>query len=172
MQGFLLTFRAFCSIIPYGILTKGVIMNKEALKLLADINNAIIKFRGIYSAWSKKNGITYNEMLVLYTIRDSGYCTQKQICDSYLLPRQTINHVILDMEKRGILEVAKELGAGREKVFVLTEDGKKYAEPLLDSLNNFEAQAIENIGHDTLRTLAEGVMAYDEALSRALDEVK
>ena len=42
-------------------------------------------------------------MLVLYTIREFGFCTQKQICDSYLLPRQTVNHVISEMKKDGIL---------------------------------------------------------------------
>ncbi len=45
-------------------------MNSQTLKLLQDVNRAIIKFRGVYSAWSKKHGISYNEMLVLYTIRD------------------------------------------------------------------------------------------------------
>ena len=52
-------------------------MKYDALKLLGDINRAVIQFRGVYSAWSKKHGISYNEMLVLYTIRDNGFCTQK-----------------------------------------------------------------------------------------------
>lgn len=47
-------------------------MKSETLKLLNDINSAIIKFRGIYSAWSYEHGISYNEMLVLYTIREQG----------------------------------------------------------------------------------------------------
>lgn len=61
-------------------------MNKESLKVVNDINRAIIKARGIYSEWSARHGISYHEMLVLYTIREFGFCTQKQICDSYLLP--------------------------------------------------------------------------------------
>ncbi|MBE6851818.1 MAG: MarR family transcriptional regulator, partial [Ruminococcus sp.] len=44
-------------------------MNQKTHQLLNDVNRAIIKFRGVYSAWSKKHGISYNEMLVLYTIR-------------------------------------------------------------------------------------------------------
>ena len=74
-------------------------MDRESLKLLADINRAVIQFRGLYAAWSKEHGISYHELLVLYTIRDQGFCTQKQICDSYLLPRQTMNHVILDLRE-------------------------------------------------------------------------
>ena len=60
-------------------------MDKKKQQLFDGINRAIIKFRGIYSEWSNRPGISYNEMLVLYTIRESGFCTQKQICDNYLL---------------------------------------------------------------------------------------
>ena len=98
-------------------------MPDTSLELLGDINRAVIKFRGVYSAWSKRHGISYNEMLVLYTIRDDGFCTQKGICDCYLLPRQTINNVITDMRKRGLLVVSPEYCRGREKAFVLTETG-------------------------------------------------
>lgn len=142
----------------------------EALKLLGDINHAVIRFRGAYSAWSKKHGISYNEMLVLYTIRDNGFCTQKQICDSYLLPRQTMNNVISDMRKRGLLTISPDKCAGREKAFMLTKEGKSYAAPLLDSLSKAEIQAIELIGLENIRSMAEAVMTFDNALNKAMEE--
>ena len=52
-------------------------MEKESLNLLNGINGAIIKFRGICSLWSNEHDISYHEMLVLYTIREHGFCTQK-----------------------------------------------------------------------------------------------
>lgn len=73
--------------------TEGNTMDKNKLRMLNEINSAIIQFCGNYSAWCKAHGIGYNEMLVMYSIREKGYCTQKQICDQYLLHRQTINHV-------------------------------------------------------------------------------
>ncbi len=145
-------------------------MEDESLKLLAEINHAVIKFRGVYSTWSKKHGISYNEMLVLYTIRDNGFCTQKQICDSYLLPRQTMNYVINDMKKRGLLTISETDCIGREKVFILTEKGETYAKPLLESLSNIEIQAIELIGAEKIRTLAESVLSFDTALNKAMEE--
>lgn len=109
-------------------------MDQESLKLLAEINRAIVQYRGLYAAWSKAHGISYHELLVLYTIREQGFCTQKQICDSYLLPRQTINHVMLDLRERGLLELNPEHCIGREKAFVLSEQGRRYAGPLLEAL--------------------------------------
>lgn len=149
-------------------------MDKEALRLLGDMNQAIIKFRGVYSAWSKKHNISYNEMLVLYTIRDNGFCTQKQICESYLLPRQTMNYVMNDMRARGLLAVSRDNDlthrAGREKRFVLTEKGKEYAGSLLDSLTRIKRQAVERIGREHLRAMADSVLTYSAALQAAMEE--
>ena len=145
-------------------------MKNEAIKLSGEINRAVIKFRGVFSAWAKKHGISYNEMLVLYTIRDNGFCTQKQICDSYLLPRQTINNVISIMRKKEFLTVCKEKGMGREKAFILTDKGKIYAEPLLKSLSKLEIQAIERVGFEYIKSMAQAIMTFDKALKQAMEE--
>lgn len=49
--------------------------------------------------------ISYNEMLVLYILREFDFCTQKQIYDSYMLPRQAINYTILFMRANEIFEL-------------------------------------------------------------------
>lgn len=143
-------------------------MDQESLKLLSEINRAIIHFRGLYAAWSKEHGISYHELLVLYTIREQGFCTQKQICDSYLLPRQTMNHVFLDLRERGLLELSPAHCVGREKAFVLSQQGKQYAQPLLEVLNQVELQALEALGRDNIRSMVEAVFAYDQAMERAM----
>lgn len=143
-------------------------MDENLLKLLADINCAVIKFRGLYATLAKKRGITYHELLVLYTIREQGFCTQKQICDNYLLPRQTMNHVILDLRNRGLLELSPDHCVGREKAFVLSEAGKQYAAPLLHALNQMETQAIQVFGQEQVEKMVESVCAYDQVLQTAI----
>lgn len=139
-------------------------MDRELLELLGEINCAIIKFRGLYASWAKKKGISYHELLVLYTIRDLGFCTQKQICDSYLLPRQTMNYVIFNLRKRGFLELSPKYSTGREKAFVLSEQGKEYANPLLEDLNRIEMQTVEKFGKKNIRVMVEEILSYDQAL--------
>ena len=143
-------------------------MNQESLNMLAEINRAIIHFRGLYAAWAKAHGISYHELLVLYTIRDQGFCTQRQICDSYLLPRQTMNHVFLDLRKRGFLDPSPEHSVGREKAFVLSEQGKLHAQPLLEALNQTEMRALAAFGPEKLQSMAETVLSYDQTLQRAM----
>lgn len=146
-------------------------MDQESLTLLAEINRAVIQFRGLYAAWAKRYGISYHELLVLYTIRDQGFCTQKQICERYLLPRQTMNHVILDMRDRGVLVHSGEHSAGREKAFVLSQQGEMYAAPLLEALNQMEMQTIQVFGREKIRTMVEMVFDYDRALQTAMQEI-
>lgn len=134
--------------------------------MLDAINRAIVQFRGNYSRWAAVHGISYNELLVLYTLREQGYCTQKQICDRYLLPRQTINHVIGVLHAGGLL--TRRPGPGREKAYVLTDAGLDYARPFWDFLEVGEAAALRRLGSDKLRTLAALLQEYDRALQESL----
>lgn len=143
-------------------------MDQESLKLLSEINRAIIHFRGLYAAWAKEHGISYHELLVLYTIREQGFCTQKQICDSYLLPRQTMNHVFWDLRKRGLLELNSAHCMGREKAFVLSPQGERYTQPLIAALNQVELDALETFGKPALQSMISDVLSYDQALETAM----
>ena len=145
-------------------------MEKNKQKLFDDVNRAIIKFRAIYFEWSRRHNISYHEMLVLYTIRENGYCTQKQICDNYLLPKQTIHNIISNMRENGILIYDESLSVSREKVFVLSEKGIEYAAPFLESLDLVESGAMEILGKEKLNKLIELLLEYDMALNKALDE--
>lgn len=145
-------------------------MEKNKQKLFDNVNRAIIKFRAIYFEWSRRHNISYHEMLVIYTIRENGYCTQKQICDNYLLPKQTIHNIISNMRENGILIYDESLSVSREKVFVLSEKGREYAAPFLESLDLVESGAMEILGKEKLNKLIELLLEYDMALNKALDE--
>ena len=145
-------------------------MEIEIQQLMNDVNRAIIKFRGVYSSWAKKHGVGYNEMLVLYTIRDNGFCTQTQICENYLLPKQTINHGITSMLAEGLLCDSQENSSGREKAYVFTAKGEEYAAPLLASLGKVEEQAAASMGVLKIRQMTALICEYDSVLASALEE--
>lgn len=50
--------------------------------------------------------ISYNEMLVLYTLREFDFCTQKQIYDSYMLTRQAMSYTNSFMRANEIFELS------------------------------------------------------------------
>lgn len=143
-------------------------MRQEKLSLLNDLNRAIIKFRGMYSAWANACGMSYHEMLVYYTVREYGFCTQKLICESYLLPKQTINNVFANLRKQGILAQDGRRGIGREKAFVLTEEGKSRFSQVMSKLDISENEAFDRMGKEKMRRLKELFLEYDRALQLAL----
>ncbi len=145
-------------------------MQKRTEKIINEVNRAIIQFRGIYSEWSKQQNISYNEMLVFYTIREHGFCTQKQICDSYLLPRQTINNVIKKMRTEGILEQSRQMYIGREKSFSLTLKGEEYSKKVMESLNNVEEHALQIMGKDKMLLMTELIYEYSKSLKEAMQQ--
>lgn len=146
-------------------------MDSKTQQLHNSVNHAIIKCRGVYSQWAKRMGVNYNRMLVFYTIRDYGYCTQKQMCDQYLLPRQTMNNIVTALCREGLLTEAPARRQGREKAYVLTEAGVDYSAKHLASLNAVEERAAQIFGAERIRAMADMVMEYDRALEDALEEL-
>lgn len=142
-------------------------MDQQTFQALTELNRAVIQFRGMYSQWSGAHDVSYNEMLVFYTIREKGFCTQKQLSDSYLLPRQTVNHVITALRQDGILEISPQRCTGREKAFRFTEKGEAWAAPLIKAMNRFETQAIELMGRDKFADLVRLMIEYNVALTQA-----
>ncbi len=145
-------------------------MDYEVQKLHDRVNQAIIRCRRVYSMWAKEHKVSYNRMLVLYMIREYGFCTQKQVCDSYLLPPQTVNHVIKEMRKEGILELSVEKSHGKEKALVLTKGGEMYSEKLLYSLSIVEEKAAERLGAEKIKQMTELFMEYDQVMEEVLEE--
>lgn len=81
-----------------------------------------------------------------------------------------MNHVFIGFRNKGILQYSKEHSVGKEKAFVLSEQGKEYAAPFLQSLNIVESRAIEILGEDKIEILTTLLLEYDGALTKALDE--
>ena len=148
------------------------IKSADIAELSSELNRAVIKYRGVYSAWSKSHGVSYNEMLVIYTVQDNGYCTQKQISESYLLPKQTVNNVFVSMIKNGILTESPDQNSGREKAYILTQKGLEIATPLLSSIGEVEKRAALAMGLAKLTQLTALMTEYDKLFKEALENTE
>ena len=81
-----------------------------------------------------------------------------------------MNYVFAKLYADGIIEVSPEYSVGREKAFILTDKGRAYAAPLIDSLNRVEEKAIELMSEERIRAMTELVQEFDFALTAALEE--
>lgn len=72
---------------------------REQIKL---VNIALSGTLDLYRIWAKKHQLNYNALVILYTLNDYKKCTQKQICEWWALPKQTVHGILLDFEKKDI----------------------------------------------------------------------
>lgn len=118
----------------------------------------------LYGEWAKKNGMSYNRMMILYVLDRGGGCTQTQITQGWMIPKQTVNTVVKELERKGCVR----LQAGRdqkEKQVCLTESGKALAREKLEELYQIEERAMAAIGPDLCQALVDANLAFAEALA-------
>lgn len=96
----------------------------------------------IYEKWAKEHGITTNTLFVLFCINENtGTCTQKRISESFLLPKQTVNAALKEIEIKGYIKRITNEKDKRSKIIVFTDEGSQYASRLLEELSLLEEDA-------------------------------
>ena len=141
-------------------------MTREEQLLLKSINRAVIKYRGSYALWSRRSGIGYHELLLLYSLRDEEVVSQKLLCDHYLLPKQTVHNVFAAYRRKGYLEQVP--GSGKERFFRLSPAGETYAATVLQPMGEAELAILSAMGEERVRLMAELMAEYGSLVEQKL----
>lgn len=119
----------------------------------------------LYGDWARQHGMSYNTMMVLYALDRAQAVTQRQIAAEWLIPKQTVNTVVKELERQGRVSFA----AGRdqkEKLVSLTEQGKTFAAERLGDLYALEDRALASLGPGVRQALVEANLAFAGAFAR------
>ena len=143
----------------------------EEDRILAAIRRltaAANKIDGAYYFRAKGLGIKENTLALLYVLDDGLPHTQKEIAETWLIPKTTINTAVKELMSAGYVTLAP-ASHTREKTIVLTEAGRAYTGRIVGPIAAAERQALE----ETLgRYAMDFIDAYDhfaQALCRALE---
>ncbi|SFP76645.1 DNA-binding transcriptional regulator, MarR family [Oscillibacter sp. PC13] len=131
------------------------------------INTCNCRITELYGEWAKQHGMSYHAMITLYALNQDRKCTQKQIAEEWLIPKQTVNTVVKDLERRGYLcfEPGRDQ---KEKLVCFTPQGKLYAAEVLEELYQMEDRVMERMGAALCQALVDSNAAFAQALA---DEV-
>lgn len=122
----------------------------------------------IYEDYARKAGISYNSLYILNAIQQTENCTQKQICEKTLLPKQTVNNVVTSFYKSGYIAL-KELPENRRiKTIHLTEKGKQYADMLIPHIHQADRLAMETLTDEQQDTLLHLMEIYVSAFRKEM----
>lgn len=102
-----------------------------------------------FSEYATSFGLTFAAFKVLGIIYKKEKCTQKDITQLTHLPKQTVNAIINNFNKQGIIEEPFESKTDkRNKVITFTQQGKSYAENILLKVKESVFRALDNLGEE------------------------
>lgn len=110
-----------------------------------EFGKLIYKIDGFYAEYAKESGVKGNLLWLLYALSDGESHSQREICDSWDLPRSTINTIAKELENDEYIILTQIKGKSRELNIELTKKGKKYADEILKDLFELEKKAFEII---------------------------
>lgn len=143
--------------------------NMEAREEIKLINIALSGTLDLYRIWAKKHQLNYNALVILYTLDDYKTCTQKQICDWWALPKQTVHGILLDFEKKGYITITSNDKNKRERLIAFTEKGKLFAASVLEKLYEMEENAMQKMSYDQRNQLVTCSTKYYELLKEEIE---
>lgn len=137
-----------------------------------DFNRLYYKIVGLYARLDNELGINAYIYKVLHALVVSDLHTQKDIAQSYEMPKQTINNVILSLQKQGFVEVKISPTDKREKLIHLTPSGKIYAQDFITQYTDFEQKIYQKIGAQKLQKLIEIFGDFEVVFCEVLGEIQ
>ena len=122
----------------------------------------------IYEDYARKSGVSYNSLYILNAIQQTENCTQKEICEKTLLPKQTVNNVVANFYKKGYVELVELPENRRVKAIHLTEKGIQYANTLIPHIHHADRLAMESLTVEQQDTLLHLMDIYVSTFRREM----
>lgn len=118
----------------------------DSIHNLDDIARLMSQSTQLYDQWAKLQGINYNILAVLYGVVRYQPCTQKQICEHWHLPKQTVFSVCKQLSDKGDVYFETDQQDKRGKTLHLTEQGRAFAEPIVAKIVAIEQAILNEFG--------------------------
>ena len=122
----------------------------------------------IYEAYARQVNLTHSQLYILELLTKQEDCTQKELCEALLLPKQRVNAIITGFQAKGLVTLEPLPQDRRTKVIRLTQAGLAYALPLVEKMQKAEGQATQAMTPEELDQLTRLLGKYTETLSAHL----
>ncbi len=118
-----------------------VVLDKEK-ELIDRMRKAFCGINSEIANISKKNGCNFRLLCFLQAVDSGEPKSQKQICDEWVITKTTLNTLAKQCEKLGYITFKPINGAKREKLILLTSDGKKFKDDIFNKIYPIEKNAL------------------------------
>lgn len=147
---------------------------KERKKFMIERSKHFCRMRqeleAIYDDYARTIGISYTTLFILNLISQYEDCTQKIICEKTMLPKQTVNNVIKKLLDQGYIQLETFHENQKTKKITFTENGKQYAEPLIQHIQTAECEAMNHFSKshqkEFIKLMKQYVLKFRDAMQK------
>ena len=115
---------------------------------IIQMNRAIAGTTALYGLFAREFHISYNELMILYTIDVENGCTQAELVELTQLAKSTVHGILKQYEKKEMIVLRKEPGNKKEKKIYFTEAGRSYTDEILSMIHKREAGAMNKMSDE------------------------
>lgn len=145
-----------------------MINNSDFMEQLNRYYSVWQEYNYVYEEWAKAHGMSVNSLLVLSAIHEGGCdCTQRKISQRWMIPKQTINMILKEFERKGLVELLPMAEDKRNKLIRFTPAGNQYADAIITKLRQAELYVIEEMGIERMKYLNDNTALFVELFSKA-----
>lgn len=135
-------------------------MEQSTQQQIEQFHTQIKEFISVYRDAAAKHSISENEFWVWQTlISESGEHTQQELCNTWSLPKQTVNSIIAHMILKKYARLERKPGV-KYKIIRLTEEGRKYGQALIDPIRQAEQRAFLQMSAQEFEQLIANLQKY------------
>lgn len=145
-------------------------IREKAGDCLWEYNNILKENDNIYRDLARDLGLSVCQFWILYTLRtESLPPSQRDICASLYLPKQTINSALKKMESEGYLALAPGKDQ-RSKRILLTSKGILLCEETVDQIISIERSAFADLSEEKQELFLSLFHQYTDLLKTHMDK--
>jgi len=147
-------------------------MNHNFKEQLHSYYQQIREITGVYRDGVKNSGVAENEFFIWYSLVVLEHeCSQQDICDTWSLSKQTVNTIITNLKKRGLLFLEAIPGTRNRKRICLTEEGRRYGERIVLPVYQAEQAAFKHLPQERCAACLETLEMYHYFLRKELQRL-
>lgn len=135
---------------------------------MREIDACASEIESCYLLIAKAYGLTYNELMLLYTVDEVEGLTQKQASDALLLTRSSVHTVLGSLMKKGLLTLVNGRNL-KEKAITFTPAGKEQMaeiERLTEAIEDDALQAVSPSEQELVLRVVKTVAERMSAVTR------
>ena len=118
-----------------------------------------------YERYAKSFGMNYSSLALFQFIWEKQPCTQKYICEITMLPKQTVNSIVMSFVRQGYLQMLELPDDRRHKALSLSDAGTEFANRILPKIKAAENQSIAQFSEEERRQFLSLLEKFSSAFS-------